>query len=351
VIDAVGEALSSGILADDANGLNFPAPLLRSALYESMPASVRALRHRQTARVFAEAGMAPERVAAQIVQASVHAGDHDDWTVDWLGRSAAALLYSVPRLAVELLRNLTGRLSRDDPRREPMEAALAMAAFLRGEFAEAESTAIGVLARTDSAERAGEMSWLLGYTLMVVNRLGEAAEVVTSAPRRRALGAVWEARLHYLHAAILYTADRNDAAREMAEEALERGRALGDAQTLGYTSNLLGMVKRFEHDMTGYLNHLDEGLVAVADIPELTDCRLLLLTNKMLGQLEVDMADEAIEATVNLARRVAEQAGTVRVGMVADCAAFISYTRGTGTTRSPNSTPSSACRGSTPGPR
>ncbi|MGW2562554.1 helix-turn-helix transcriptional regulator [Streptomyces sp. NPDC001514] len=325
VIDAIGEAVSTGIVADDANRLRFPAPLLRSALYESMPVSLRSLRHRRAARVFAETGLAPERVAAQLVQAN---DERDEWTIDWLGEAAPALLYSAPGLAGELLRRATGHLAWDDDRREPLEAALAMAAYLRGQFAEAETTATRVLGRTDSTERAGEMAWLLGYMLWVIDRFQEAAEVVTAVSRQRELGALWEARLRCLHGVILCTSGMRDVGRKDLTEALEQGRRLGDARTVGYSSNMLATLSRAEHDVARLMDHVDEGLTAVAEIPELSDCRILLLTTKMAGQLLLDVADDSVEETVVLARRVADEAGTVISRRVSDSAAAISYHKG-----------------------
>jgi predicted ATPase len=69
LIPAVGEACAVGVLAESAHGLGFRHPLIRAALYEEMPASVRAAWHRAAGRALAEAGAPTDRVARQLLRA------------------------------------------------------------------------------------------------------------------------------------------------------------------------------------------------------------------------------------------------------------------------------------------
>src|SRR6185437_10216520 len=52
-----------------AGGLGFRNPLIRAALYEEMPAAVRAAWHRDAGRALAEAGAPADRVARQLLRA------------------------------------------------------------------------------------------------------------------------------------------------------------------------------------------------------------------------------------------------------------------------------------------
>src|SRR5579875_2889083 len=61
LLPAVGEACAAGVLAESGDGLGFRHPLIRSALYEEMPAPVRAAWHRDAGRALAEAGAPPDR--------------------------------------------------------------------------------------------------------------------------------------------------------------------------------------------------------------------------------------------------------------------------------------------------
>jgi predicted ATPase len=67
LLPAVDEARVAGVLAESGNSLGFRHPLIRAALYEEMPAPVRAAWHRDAARALAAAGAPPERVARQFL--------------------------------------------------------------------------------------------------------------------------------------------------------------------------------------------------------------------------------------------------------------------------------------------
>ncbi|MEU9994535.1 AAA family ATPase [Streptomyces sp. NPDC050848] len=333
VIEALQEAVATGILADTGQGLHFRSPLVRSALYESMPMTVRSLRHQQTARVLADAGLAPERVAAQLLQMT---GAVDGWTLDWLCEAATTLLYQAPQLAVDLLGRVLGdasdythgELARDDPRREPLEPVLAMAAMRRGEFGQAEVIATRILARTGSVERAGEMTWLLGYTLLCVDRHAEAIEVVSSAGRRWDLDPVWDARIQALHGQLLYHAGVADQSRAVTEQALELGRRLGDAPTITRAASMMATEARMVLETEQVLPYLDEGIAAAAEVPELSDVRVSLLVNKTLTQIERGEPDDRVEATLRAVRRLAEQTGSARLGIVLVCASEFAFRKG-----------------------
>ena len=69
LIPAVDEACAAGVLAESGNGLGFRHPMIRAALYDEMPAPVRAAWHRDAGRALAEAGAPADRVARQLLRA------------------------------------------------------------------------------------------------------------------------------------------------------------------------------------------------------------------------------------------------------------------------------------------
>ncbi len=82
LVPALDEARSTGVLTDSVNGLAFRHPLIREALYAEMPASVRAVWHRDAGHALAAAGAPPERVARQLLRGP--ADDGPGWMMDWL---------------------------------------------------------------------------------------------------------------------------------------------------------------------------------------------------------------------------------------------------------------------------
>src|SRR5439155_1643413 len=96
----VDEAMAAGLLADEGGLLAFRHELIREALAQHQPASVRAALQLRAGRVLAAAGAPVERVARHLVAGSLL----DGYTVGWLVESAQALTERAPHLAVPLLR-------------------------------------------------------------------------------------------------------------------------------------------------------------------------------------------------------------------------------------------------------
>src|SRR6516225_9340687 len=92
LISAVDEACAAGVLAESGHGLGFRHPLIRAALYDEMPAPVRAAWHRDAGRALAEAGAPADRVARQVLRATGGLGGPaepmDEWMLDWLAHAA-----------------------------------------------------------------------------------------------------------------------------------------------------------------------------------------------------------------------------------------------------------------------
>src|SRR5205807_7933542 len=84
LVPAVDEARAAGVLAEFGNGLGFRHPLIRTALYEEIPAPVRAAWHRDAGRALAEAGAPPDRVARQLLRALSGPGGPIDPMDDWM---------------------------------------------------------------------------------------------------------------------------------------------------------------------------------------------------------------------------------------------------------------------------
>src|SRR4029077_6116745 len=69
LIPAVDEACAAGVLAEAGQRLGFRHPLIRAALYDDMPAALRAAWHRDAAHALAESGAPPDRLARHMLEA------------------------------------------------------------------------------------------------------------------------------------------------------------------------------------------------------------------------------------------------------------------------------------------
>lgn len=113
LLPAVDGALAAGVLVESGTGLAFRHPMIRAALYDEIPAPVRAAWHRDAGRALAEAGAPPDRVARQLLPAiggpAAPTEPLDEWILRWLERTAPLLVGQAPRAAAELLRQAVVR--------------------------------------------------------------------------------------------------------------------------------------------------------------------------------------------------------------------------------------------------
>jgi hypothetical protein len=96
----------------------------------------------------------------------------DGWVVDWLLGAGRVLRYRAAEVAADLLGPAVAGLPAADPRREPLQAALASVLLLLGRQEEAESLAERVLAlhrqaaRTMAVSRRSREPWSVVAWLM-----------------------------------------------------------------------------------------------------------------------------------------------------------------------------------------
>ncbi len=306
LVPVVAEAITAGVLTGAEDRLMFRHPLIRQALYEGMPVSLRAALHRQAAQRLAQAGASVERVAQQLLIEPVAV---DGWMIDWVADAATALTLRAPQLAVNLLRQVRDRVN-GGARRDRLDAALAEASFMVGDNEQVERLGYPVLASTQDPVLAARMAWTLGYTLLRMGRYDDVVEVVEQPLTRSEVPTVWTARLRALQAMSLMSAGRYDTARGAAVRAETDGHHAGDRLAMGYALHALNMVEnRQNRDFATQAKIIDRALVVLGDEPQATDLRLLLLGNAAVGLDNMGRPDEAQHA-FGRAVVLAEQAGT-----------------------------------------
>ena len=171
LIPAVDEACAVGVLAESGNGLGFRHPLIRAALYDEMPASVRAAWHRDAGRALAEAGAPPDRVARQLLRAvagpGVPAEPVDEWMLDWLARTADQLVGQAPGVAAELLTRAVASTSADSAQHGWLASQLAYALYRIGDRAAAEQVANRALEHAAEPDLLVDLHWTLAQCRML----------------------------------------------------------------------------------------------------------------------------------------------------------------------------------------
>ena len=310
LIPAVDEACAVGVLAESGHGLGFRHPLIRAALYDDMPAAVRAAWHRDAGRALAEAGAPPDRVARQLLRAADGgpAEPADEWMLDWLARTADLLVGQAPGVAAELLTRAVAS-SPGSARHGWLASRLADALYRTGDTAAAEQVANRALEHATDPDLLVDLHWTLAQCRMLAGMSAESLATLDRALASPGISARHRARLLVLAARTHNILGEAAKAGEVAASALAAAEEAGDNWAMGWALHVLTLVAAVQGRMADALPMFDRALAVTQADPTLTDLRLLLQINQsvMLGNL--DRYEEAL-AAAGQARDLADQVGT-----------------------------------------
>jgi DNA-binding CsgD family transcriptional regulator len=313
LVPVVDEARAAGVLAESGARLGFRHQLIRAALYDEMPASVRSAWHRDAGRALAEAGAPADRVARQMLRAVGGGGGApeptDEWMLDWLAGSADLLVGQAPGVAAELLSRAVASSPATSARHGWLASRLADALYRTGDTAAAEQVANRALEHAGEPDLLVDLHWTLAQCRI---RAGEAAESLATLDRALAapgISARHRARLLALAARTRLNTGEVEKAGPVAESALAVASAAGDNWAMGWALHVLTLVTALQGNVTDALPLHDRALAVTQSDPALTDLRLLLQINKAVTLGNLDRYDEAL-ALAEQARDLADQVGT-----------------------------------------
>ena len=319
LIPAVGEACAAGVLAESGNSLGFRHPLIRAALYEEMPAPVRAAWHRDVGRALAEAGAPPDRVARQMLRAvsgdegtpaAIDGAPMDEWTLNWLARTADPLVSQAPGVAAELLTRAAVPSSPvGSARRGWLESRLADALFRIGDTAGAEQVANRALEQTFEPDLLVDLHSTLAQCRGLAGMSAESLATLDRALASPGLSARHRARLLVLAARTHFNLGHAEEAGRVAARALAAASEAGDNWAMSWALHVLTIVAMAQGKMTDALPLFDRALAVTQTDPTLTDLRLLLQINKAVALGDLDRYEEAL-TVAGQARHLADQVGT-----------------------------------------
>jgi DNA-binding CsgD family transcriptional regulator/tetratricopeptide (TPR) repeat protein len=323
LIPAVDEARAAGVLAESGNGLKFRHPMIRAALYDEIPAPVRAAWHRDAGRALAEAGAPVDRVARQLLSAVGGPGDTtepvDEWILRWLARTGPLLVGQAPRAAAELLRQAVASSPVGSAQHDCLVGPLADALYRVGDAAEAERVADRALAHAVEPDLVVDLHWTLAQCRMQAGRSAESLATLNRALAAPGISARHRARLLVLTARTHSNFGQVETAGRVAAAALAAASETGDNWATGWALHVLTIVAVMQGQMTDALPLFDRALAVTQADSSLTDLRLLLQLNKAITLGDLDRYDDAF-AAARQARQLADRAGTVVRLAQAHCA-------------------------------
>ena len=314
LIPAVDEARAAGVLAESGHGLGFRHPLIRAALYDEMPAPVRAAWHRDAGRALAEAGAPADRVARQLLWAVGGSGGTtepmDEWMLSWLARTAELLVGRAPRVAAELLAEAVAGSPVGSAQHDSLVGRLADALYRVGDVAEAEQVANRALAHVVEPDLLVELHWTLAQCRIRAGTSAQSLATLNRALGSAGISARHRARLLVLAARMHSNFGEVEKAGRVATTALAVATEAGDNWATGWALHVLTIVTGVQGQMTDALPLFDRALTVTRADPAMTDLRLLLQINKAVALGCLDRYEEAL-AAARQARHLAGQVGTV----------------------------------------
>jgi DNA-binding CsgD family transcriptional regulator/tetratricopeptide (TPR) repeat protein len=323
LVPAVDEACAVGVLAESGQGLGFRHPLIRAALYDEMPAPVRAAWHRDAGRALAEAGAPADRVARQLLRAvdglDGMAEPVGEWMLDWLARTADLLVGQAPGVAAELLARAVASSPADSAQQAWLASRLADALYRIGDRAKAERVVVRALEHATEPDVLVDLHWTLAQCRMLAGSSAESLATLDRALASPEISPRHRARLLVLAARTHLNLGEVEKAGQVADNALAVAPEAGDNWATGWALHVLTLVTVLQGHVTDALPLFDRALTVTESDPALTDLRLLLQLNKAVALCHLDRYEEAL-AAAGQARHLAGQVGTTFRLSQAHCA-------------------------------
>jgi DNA-binding CsgD family transcriptional regulator len=313
LIQAVDEARAAGVLAESGSGLGFRHPLIRAALYDEMPAPVRAAWHRDAGRALAEAGAPADRVARQMLRAvggeAGPADPMDEWMLNWLVRTADSLVGQAPGVAAELLTRAVPSAPAGSAEHGWLASRLADALYRIGDRRQAEQVVIQALEHATEPDLLVDLHWTLAQCRMLAGLSAESLATLEQALDSPVLSARHRARLLVLAARTHSNLGDLEKAGRVAASALAAASEASDNWAMGWALLMIALVCTVRGEMTDALPLYDRALTVTQSDSALTDLRLLLQINQAVTLGSLDQYEQAF-AAAGQARRLADQVGT-----------------------------------------
>lgn len=306
------EALDAGVLCEVGSRLAFRHDLLREAVYEDLPSSLRKAMHLDVARTLAAADASPLAVAEHFVRG---ASPGDVVARQWLQRAADEAVVRAPTIAVELLERAVELFDPADPGRDAVLADWVLSLEALGRSADAEATCRELLSRRQAAATEAKLRLVLARALVRRGQFGEGLAQARLAEEREGLSPRQRARLVSVASTLPLMGSLDlDRAEAIARRGLELGKDQGDEvgqASCAYTLALVAFLRgRFVEAVDWAVKARATGDRAPGDRlsfgwQNMHQMALLVLGQARLALDRVEEADSALSAV----RRIAGELG------------------------------------------
>jgi DNA-binding CsgD family transcriptional regulator len=301
------EAVTAGLLAGSGAELAFRHPLIRNALYESMPAALRAALHAEAARELAASGADALTVAQQLA-----AGGRPGlgWARAWLVQAAPVLTARAPQLAAGLLRRELDETPSRDEAWDGLAASLVRALLAAGSYDEVVQRASQALALMSDPARRAETYSVLARAQVSAGDNDGAIATVRQAVASIDLSRTWHARMLAMLPMFEHTnAADPDSLEATACRALAIAEEVGDAFATASALTELWLSHSIRRDHVAALEYIDRALRVLGEDPGYADLRSRDVDARIFTLQNLDRWPDA-ELAVRQERQAAQRSAS-----------------------------------------
>ena len=189
----LAEAIQARVLQDDGTRLRFRHDLIRDAIYQDLPASVRGALHREAGQRLAAAGAPAAQVAEHLARG---ASRGDTEAIGWLARAARQAAVTSPGVAAGLFGRAVGLMNPADQGRDRLLAERAGTLMLAGRVPAALTACREVLDRHHDPDIDGQVRICLAHALLARGQVRDARHELEQACQSPSLSGADRATVH-----------------------------------------------------------------------------------------------------------------------------------------------------------
>ena len=184
LFQVLAEAITGRVLEDDGARLRFRHDLIRDAIYEDLPVTIRRGLHREAGQRLARSGAPSLQVAEQLARG---AGRGDTEAISWLTRAAREAAARSPDAAADLMGRAAELMPAGDPDRDSLLAERASSLMLAGQIPAALAACRSLLDRRHDSGVEGAVRICLGHALLAQGQVRDALQELERAGQSPAL--------------------------------------------------------------------------------------------------------------------------------------------------------------------
>ena len=301
----LAEGIAGRVLEEYGAVIRFRHDLIRDAIYEDLPLSVRRGLHREAGQRLAQTGAPALQVAEQLARG---AGQGDAEAIGWLTRAAREAAARSPDIAASLLERAAGLMAPADPGRDRLLAERASSLMVSGRNADALAACRSLLDRDLDPQVDGPVRICLGRALLAQGQVRDALRELEQAGSSPALpGAERAAAWAWAGFARMSLGDLDGAAAS-AEQARSAAAAAADHLTVSVAMTTLARVSESRGHLRDALQITDEAMHLADESPGRLGHRYPIRATRGHILIELGRPEEARSA-LGAGMRISEEIG------------------------------------------